>query len=174
MNSSNSSRVEWHSRFVTEVCRRCSQDKGLAAGLRRADNPATEYLSWEVLASLGVNLEKEYERIPFVTVAAQIAKSKATANGTQGLGRALAACYEQGQDNAQAKARLRRLLACSDIAEVCRVLRPLFSLITSRKSSSIDYVRLLGQLRNFYFNDQGVKAQWAQEFYSSGKAEKTA
>ena len=153
-------------RFVSGVIARCQQDKGLAASLRRADNPATEYQSWELLASFGIDLEREYERLPFVTVVAAIAKAKLTANGSSPLGRAIAASYDEGRDSSQAKARLRRLLACDDLAELCRILRPLFSLIDSKAGQPLDYLRLLKQLRRFsYGQQQQVKAEWAQEFY---------
>lgn len=152
-------------RFVSTVIQYCSDNKGLAARLRRADNPATEYQSWELLGSLGIDLEKDWQRLPFVTVAAAIAKSKAGQNGSLSLGRAIAACYDDGNNSDQAKARLRRLLACSELAEVCRILRPILTLIDSKVGQPLDFLRLLRQLRNFYFNDQQIKAQWAQEFY---------
>lgn len=151
-------------RFVLSVIEQCRSDKGLAARLRRADNPATEYQSWELLAGY-VDLTKDAQRLPFATLAAAIARAKAERNGNLGLGRAIAACYEDGQKSDQAKARLRRVLACNELAELCRVLRPLFSLIDSKVSQSLDYIRLLKQLRWFTSNDQQVKTQWAQDFY---------
>lgn len=151
--------------FVAGVIKQCQQDKGLAARLRRADNPATEYQSWELLAGYGIDLEHEQQRLPFVTVAAAIAKAKADSNGSLTFGRAIAACYGDGNKSDQAKARLRRLLACDDLSELCRILRPLLSLIDSKVGQSLDYTRLLKQLRRFSFNAQQVKAQWAQEFY---------
>lgn len=154
-------------RFVEGVIERCRKDKGLAARLRRADNPATEYQSWELLASYGLDLERDSERLPFATVAATIAKAKVQANGKLSLGRAIAACYEDGSQSDQAKARLRRLLACDELSELCRLLRPVLTLIDSRVAEPLNYVRLLGQLRRFGFAEQQVKAQWAQEFYSS-------
>lgn len=152
-------------RFVEAILQRCATDKGQAARLRRADNPSTEYQSWEVLGSLGIDLEREYKRLPYVTVAAAIAKSKAQVNGTLSLGRAIASCYEDGRESSQAKARLRRLLACDEMAEVCRILRPILTLIDSKTGQVLDFVRLLRQLRNFPFYTQSIKAQWAQEFY---------
>ncbi|SFM10965.1 type I-E CRISPR-associated protein Cse2/CasB [Marinobacter zhejiangensis] len=153
-------------RFVEAVVERCQNDKGMAARLRRADNPSMEYQSWELLGWFGVDLEKDYERLPFVTVAAAIAKSKSEGNGTLALGRAVAACYEDGKESGQAKAKLRRLLACNDLAEVCRILRPVLTLIDSKVGPPLDYVRLLRQLRFFTF-ESGLrtKTQWAQEFY---------
>ena len=153
--------------MVSAIIKRCLDDKGIAAKLRRADNSATEYQSWELLASLGVDLEKEYQRLPVVTIAAAIAKSKLDKNGSMSLGQAIAACYENGSDSDQAKARLRRLLACDDLVELCRLLRSVFSLINSKAGKTLDFVRLLKQLRRFSFDDARiqVKAQWAQEFY---------
>ncbi len=157
--------VTWSQRFVDTVIRRCEKDKGLAARLRRADNPATEYQSWELLASLNVDLERDSERLPFAIVAAAIAKAKTDSNGSLTLGRAIVACYEkEGNDSSQAKARLRRLLACDDLEELTRILRPLLSLIQS-KAKPLDYVKLLNQLRFFTRNSQSIKARWAQEFY---------
>lgn len=152
-------------RFVKAILQYCATDKGTAARLRRADNPATEYQSWEVLGTLGIDLEKDYQRLPYVAVAAAIAKSKADSNGRQSLGRAIAGCYEDGRESSQGKARLRRLLACDELAEACRILRPILTLINSKNGQPLDFVRLLGQLRGFPFRAQEIKAQWAQEFY---------
>lgn len=168
-----SPRSSREARFVDAMIERCGQDKGQAARLRRADNPATEYQSWELLATYGVDLENERERLPFVTVAAAIAKAKAEQNGKASLGRALAACYDDGRESSQAKARLRRLLACTELAELVRHLRPVLTLINSKSGQTLDYLRLLKQLRSFAYDPQRIKAQWAQEFYNQPLAEKT-
>lgn len=171
--------------FVNGIIKRCREDKGLAARLRRADNPATEYQSWEILAAWGVDLERDAQRLPCATVVAAIARAKAQVNGKLTLGRAITACYDDGNQGDQAKARLRRLLACDELVETCRILRPLLTLIESRVSQPLDYVRLLKQLRQFGIaaatgNDdwkQGIKVQWAQEFYghkSEAQAEEAA
>lgn len=152
-------------RFVTYVLTRTQQDKGLAACLRRADNPATEYQSWEFLAGFGIDLDNEVQRLPFVTLAAAIAKAKAQCNGSLKLGQAVAACYSDGANSDQAKAKLRRVLACDDLPELCRILRPVLALINSRVPQPLNYTRLLQQLRSFAWDTQKVKSQWAQEFY---------
>jgi len=156
----------WEENFVTTVITKSTAEKGLAARLRRADNPATEYQSWELLAAMNVDLEKENQRMPFVTVASAIAKSKADHNGTLSLGKAIAACYEDGSENNQARARLRRLLACNELLELVRILRGTLSLINNKVARPLDFIRLLKQLRRFPFNSQQVKSQWAQEFYT--------
>jgi len=153
--------------FVGYVLSRCQDDKGFAACLRRADNPATEYQSWDVLANFGIALEFDHPRLAYQTVAASIARAKVAANGSLSLGRAIAACYDDGNNSEQAKSRLRRLLACDDVAELCRILRGQLSLIDSKAVLGLDYVNLLHQLLRFGHEDsrQRVKAQWAQEFY---------
>lgn len=166
-NSENAVTPEF--RFVTHLIERCQLDKGTAAKLRRADNPATEYQSWEILVALGIDLEKPWRRLPAVTISAAIAKSKPEKNGSLKLGEAVALCYEDGRESTQAKARLRRLLACDDLAELCRILRQTFALIDSKVNAPLDFARILKQLWSFGFEDNQnrIKVQWAQEFYRS-------
>ncbi len=166
--------VSREQRFVEGVIELCQHNKGDAARLRRADNPATEYQSWEFLAAWGINLEKEWERLPYVTVAAAMARAKLDANGTVSLGVALANCYEDKQNSNQGKMKLRRLLACDDIAELARHLRPILTLIQSKKGPALDYTRLLRQLRSFFWHSQRIKAAWAQEFYGQVAEQKDA
>lgn len=150
--------------FIQFVIDRCKQDKGFAARLRRADNPATEYQSWEILGPW-VDLEDKYQRLPYATVAAAIGRAKIDANGKLSLGKALADAYaEKGstQYSDQAKAKLRRLLACDSVEEICRVIRPVLSLIDSKVDQQLDYSKLLGELR--YFGERS-KVRWAQDFY---------
>ena len=153
----------YEQRFVDAIFNLCQKNKGTAARLCRADNPATEYQCWEVLGQFGVDLEKDYKRLPFATIASAIAKSKAEYNGSLALGKALLACYDNDRESDPAKMRLRRLLACDEVTEVCRILRPILSLINGKVSQPLDYARLLRQLQFF---GHWTKTQWAQEFYS--------
>jgi len=165
-----SSKNEQFVKFIIDITQK---DNGCAAALKRADNPATEYQSWEYLARF-IDIEKEYERLPYATVASAMAKAKVEQNGAVKIGEALARCYEDGNKNDQAKAKLRRLLACETVEEACRVLRPLFSLIGSKAGIQLDYISLLQDLRNFHFNNQRVKSQWAQNFYRHYSIEENA
>ena len=153
--------------FVDYIISHCQADNGLRAVLKRADNPATEYQSWEVLAGFHINLECENKRLPHATIAAAIARAKIEKNGAVRIGQAIARCYEDGNASDQAKAKLRRLLACDSVPEACRILRPLFSLIEARGNIVLDYVGLLKDL--LWFGHEGsqtsIKARWAQDFY---------
>jgi len=151
--------------FVSFILKRCQQDKGEAARLRRADNPATEYQAWETLAAFHIDIDKPGLRLPFTTVAAALARAKVEDNGNSGIGAALAGCYDEGNASDQAKSRLRRLLACDSVEEVCRILRPVLSLIVSRGRHHLDYALLLDQLLKFHWNAEVIKARWAQDFY---------
>jgi CRISPR system Cascade subunit CasB len=165
MNNEHGTKASRSQAFVEYIIDQIAKNKGIAAALKRADNPATEYQSWEYLAAFNIDLEKPWERLPFATVAAAIAKEKNAHNGSEGIGKAIAKCYDDGNQSDQAKAKLRRLLACDSVEEACRILRPLFSLIASRGNSSINYSRLLEQLLKFQWESERIKSQWAQEFY---------
>jgi len=140
------------------------KDHGFAAALRRADNEATEYQSWEILSSW-CNLEKEWQRLPYALVGAAIAKAKPGADGYLGIGQAIAKCYEEGNQSDQAKARLRRLLACKTVQEACSILRPILGLASS-KGAKIKYSKLLDDL--IRFNPEYTLSRWAQDFYGRG------
>lgn len=157
--------------FVAYLESALPKDKGLAARLRRADNPSTEHMSWEVLAKFNIDLEKPYMRTPYALVAASMAKGARMKNGRIRLGKAIRFAYKdaegpKGEPADQAVARLRRVLSCASTEELCRVLRPVLTLIQSRLKDDIDYARLLGQLLKFHFDPERVKAQIAQDFYS--------
>lgn len=158
--------------FVDYIISRCQADNGLRAALKRADNPATEYQSWEVLAGFKINLEYENQRLPYATIAAAVARTKVEKNGAAKIGSAIARCYEDGNASDQAKAKLRRLLACDSVSEACRILRPLFSLIEARGNMVLDYASLLDDLLWFSHDDSQlrIKARWAQDFYGKSTA----
>lgn len=149
--------------FVNFVLARMDNDNAYGAALRRADNPATEYQSWEYLAKW-CELDKEWERRSFATVAAAIAHAKPKVDGFLGIGKAIAACYpEDGNKSDSAKSKLRRLLACGSVEEVCVILRSLLSLIASR-GVRLGYGQLLNELV-YFGNGEKIKVKWAVDFY---------
>lgn len=149
--------------FVEFVLSRMKDDNAFGAALRRADNPATEYQSWEYLAKW-CEIDKEWERRPFATIAAAIARAKPKADGFLGIGKAISGCYpEDGNKSDSAKSKFRRLLACDSPEEACVILRPLLSLISSRRIR-LCYAQLLNEL--IYFGDgEKIKTKWAVDFY---------
>ena len=169
-------------KFVDYIFAQCEQNKGFRARMRRADNPALEYQSWEILSRFNIDLEYEEQRLPYALIAAAIAQDKQEANGDLTIGSAIyRACYQdkdskknkgtdgKSDENNPAYVRFRRLLGCDNVQEVCQVLRPLLKLIQSRVTQPLNYVALLKNLTWFNYDPQQAKARWATQFYS-GKA----
>lgn len=152
-----------HSRgatFVAFVLKRLTQDNAFGAALRRADNPATEYQSWEHLATW-CDLDNTHERTCFATVAAGLARAKQSIDTPSSIGSAIARSYADGNQDDSAKRKLRRLLACDTSAEACQWVRPSLRLAESR-GVRINYSQLLDNL--LYFGPK-VKERWAMDFY---------
>jgi CRISPR system Cascade subunit CasB len=153
------------SAFVDFVLKRLTQDTSFGAALRRADNPATEYQSWEYLAAW-CELDNAFERTCFATVASGIAHAKQSAENASSIGAAVAGCYRpDGNQDDSAKRKLRRLLACENNTEACLWVRPILRLAQSR-GVRVNFGRLLDDL--LYFGPK-VKERWAMDFY--GKKE---
>ncbi len=148
--------------FVNYVLKRCSIDNGFAARLRRADNPDTEYQSYDILANFGINLEKDYERLPYALIGASLAKLQVDKDGKASLGKALKSCFDDGEQGEQ---RLRRLLACQSQDELCRILRPILSLVASKAKTPLCHSLLLRQMLKFNFDASRAKLKWAQDYY---------
>lgn len=147
--------------FVAFVLGRMAQSPGFGAALRRADNPATEYQAWEHLAPW-CDLGNDHQRLPLATVAAALARAQPNGDGNVPLGAAIARCYEDGHQSDAARARLRRLVACTTVQEVCQVLRPVLSLVAS-KGVPLDHGALLDEL--WWFHPERTRLRWAEQFY---------
>ena len=149
--------------LVNKVFLRMQTDTAFRAALKRADNPATEYQSWEYLADYGTQLDNEWERIPYETVFAAMAKSGREGDGSFALGKALLAAYDFDKESEPARSKLRRIIACTDVKELCMVLRSVLQFIESKRVP-LCYQSLLGDL--LYFGDgEKIKSKWAQQFY---------
>jgi CRISPR system Cascade subunit CasB len=146
--------------FASFVIERLKRDTGFGAHLRRADNPATEYQAWEILTAW-CDIEKHWERLPFAVIGASLAKGKPEHEGVLPLGKAIAMSYEKGNQDDAAKAKLRRLIACTTAVEACMVLRSLLRLIHSR-GKNLNHGQLLDQL--LFFNEK-TRLRWASDFY---------
>ena len=120
------------------------------------------------MGAFGIDLENKHERQVYALVAAALANSRADQNGLLGLGKAIALSYPDDNEDKQAIARLRRLLACDSVSEVCLVLRPLLSLIQSRVTQPLDYEQLLSDL--LWFGER-TRARWAQQFFARTQPE---
>jgi CRISPR system Cascade subunit CasB len=150
-------------RYVENIIERIKTDNKMRACLSRADNPDTSYQSWEYLLRYGINIEDERELLRYSVVSAAIARGKPEKNGSVGIGMALVLSYgESESERKTATAKLRRLLACKKIQEVCSILPSYLRLVQSKSESELDYALLLADLR--FFNNN-IKAKWAKDFF---------
>ena len=152
-------------RFVAAVLQRLQREnsRGFAARMRRADNPDTEHQSWGDLMALGVNIEKDAERLPYALVGAALCRQKTPGEGSLGLGEALRGCFSEIE---QGEMRLRRLLACGSISELAGVLRPVLRLVASKNDKPVCWADLLDDL--LYFQGkwrQRILLRWASGYY---------
>lgn len=157
-------------KFVDYVLRTCKNDKGFAARLKRADNPSTEYQSWEILSNW-IDLESSRDRKCYGLVGASLARSHDFKDGSLGLGRALNLVFFQtngsGDISKSASAvRLRRLLACTSSEELIGILRSLLRFLDS-KGIGYSRAQVLDDIL-WFDHDRSrdrIRATWAKEFF---------
>ncbi|MCR5563823.1 MAG: type I-E CRISPR-associated protein Cse2/CasB [Desulfovibrio sp.] len=153
-------------RFAAWVLDRRRDNPGFAAKLRRGDNPDTEYYALGLLCRFGVDIEKENQRLPFALIGAALCRSHSETDGNCGLGEALYHCDKDRNSADEDNPRLRRILACDSVPEICRVLRPVLALLETN-GARICLGKLLDDLLLFDkdVSRQRVRLRWAQEYY---------
>ena len=164
--------------FVGFVLERASaapkiKDTGFVARMKRADNPDLEYQVWNILLKFNVDIEFAARRLPFCLIGAALCRRQPEKDGIFGLGASLRSCF--GDDEDQGSIRLRRLLACQTTEEVCRIVRPMLSLITVKATKPLCFATLLDELLYFESNGQErIKRRWTRDFYSLSNEPKAA
>ena len=149
--------------FVAMVIRRSTEDPAFRAAMRRADNPTTASFAWEHLVAW-CDISKDWERLPFALIGAAIANDLPSADGETDLGGLLRKCCSSADDMEREKRRLRRLLSCDSIPELCTVLRSTLKYLQSNSAVQIGYAGLLSDI--LYFNER-VKLRWADSFFGN-------
>jgi CRISPR system Cascade subunit CasB len=146
--------------FIDYVLQRSKHDTGFSAKLRRADNPDTEYQSWEYLSRWCKDFNNDHKRTCYAVVAAGLARMKKSTDKPISLGTIVFMC------SSNSDMRLRRLLAC-DFNEICQWVHPILRLAES-KGVCPNFAQLLNDL--LYFNDR-IKKRWALDFYKKKENE---
>jgi CRISPR system Cascade subunit CasB len=156
-------------RFVEYIISRQKNNRAMGARLRRADNRATEYQSWQYLVPFGLDLRDTRTRRVYTLIAAALARAEPEKDGAGSFGYALAGLYNEPDksvvgesDEHPALPRLRRLLACTSTLEACEVLRPLLSLAAAKSVHPLSYAGLMRDL--LYFSEK-TRERWAQDFF---------
>lgn len=154
-----------YAELINRFIKRIKADGAFRAAFKSADNADMEHRCWEYLALYGVDIENIKARRPYAAVLAALARNKdISVDGKQGLGDALLAASGYDRENSSARIRLRRILACADMEELCSVLRPVLNYISS-KGADISYSRLLKEILWFEKDTEKIKARWAGQFF---------
>ena len=160
--------------FVERVLQRSKQDNGFSARMSRADNPDTEYMALGPLCAFGINVERDDIRLPYALIGAALCRGREEKDGSLSIGEALRKSVDKESGSSgelEDNPRLRRLLACDSVSEVCMVLRTILAFIQSR-GVSLCYAGLLDDLLRFRGDEarQRIKRRWAQGFYARNES----
>jgi CRISPR system Cascade subunit CasB len=146
-------------RHLIAACR----DRGAAAELRRYWSPATRHYAFAVLGRIGVTNPRSSDAF----TAALYALNPRHAAGGLRVGQALQK-FGGSKDSDSFDAHVRRLLASDDLEDVADQLQRLFVRL-DREGISLDYIRLLWDLRNWPKKSEEVKTRWGQDYWMKSK-----
>ncbi len=150
-----------YEKFVDFVIQKSNSDSGYRAAMKRADNPNTESMAWQYLVRF-CDIEKDWERMPYCLVGAAIARNLPSRDGNLKLGEAFSSiCKDKDAKEREGK-RLLRIIACDEIEEEVRALRPVLAYIASQ-GVSVCYSKLLEDLCRY--DRQRVHLRWVEQFY---------
>ena len=147
--------------FVSYVTQKLSWDKSFSAKLKRADNPNTEHYAWDVILPWCHSANDSHRKI-FSLIGASMARKRVTTDGSLSLGYAIAKIEK---DNS-ASTRLKKLLACHDVVQLCYHLKPIIRQIEANKIN-LCYEQLLNQLLFFDLYPDRQKKMWAKDCYKT-------
>ena len=151
---------ESNSSFITQLAKLC-EDRGNSASLRRYWSETTRPAALPILGRLGAIGDDRKS-----TVAALYAVHPAHAEGV-GIGRAALRLGERKDGDHPYDRHFRRLLACADLDDLAPQLHRLVKRL-SREAVPLDYSKLLTQLRFWTSgHTEGVKTDWAKEFWQA-------
>lgn len=155
-------------RFVGALRRSC-EDRGKRAALRRGFSSATVMDAWPVVAALGGDIGQPGESV-YVDIAALYATHPDESNArnfgetcrriAQGDGMDIPDSFER---------RFRRLLACTDAADVMAQLRAWVRLAAGR-GVGVNYESLFADLVNWKWYAEDIRVKWARSFWDTGKS----
>lgn len=154
--------------FVKYVFTNKNKDKAFRARLRSALSPNKSYEAWGDISCF-VNLNFIHQRQIYILIGSSIALDFSENDGVLSLGVAIAKAWSKDGDitKGPSATRMRRLLACRTVDEVCEILQPLLSLLRNRIPGQLSYSKLINQLKYFDSNPQRIKSEWAQEYFSN-------
>ena len=147
--------------FISYVTQKLEWDKDFASRLKRADNPNTEHYAWDIIMPWCHSADDSHKKI-FCLVGASMARNRIVHDGELGLGEALAKIEKHG--DSFSPTRLKKLLSCHDVIQLCYFLRPIIRQIEAHRLR-LSYEKLLDQLLFFDLYPDRQKKKWAKDCY---------
>jgi CRISPR system Cascade subunit CasB len=150
--------------FIERLVKICA-DRGSNAALRRFWSPATRHYAYPILGRLSV----ADPRRPDAITAALYAINPNHATGGLSVGKAclkLAGGSMKADGFESFERHMRRLLASDDLVETGDQLYRVFKRM-ERKGISLDFNKLLWDLRNWAKKSEDVKTRWAMDFWQA-------
>ena len=150
--------------FVSYVIKKSSSDTAAKAAFARGDNPNTEYLVWEYLASW-CDIADTRQRRAYALIAAAIARGQVSANGEMNVGECLRRAANDPSDleNAPEKAKLMRLISCDSPIEVVEYLRSIIRYLQAKEGARLDYAQTLDDIMWW---GESCKIKWSKAFFN--------
>ena len=153
--------------FVAALCS-LLHDRGIVANLRKWWSPATRHYAYPVLGRLrALDDDRKTLLAALFAVHATGGKSPHAAGGAS-LGKAALqlAGGLKGAGFESMEKHFRRLLAAADLDELAPRLQRMVKRL-ERESITLDYARLLGDLRQFGKFPERIKTKWALDFWQA-------
>ncbi len=148
-------------------------DRGLIANLRKWWSPATRHHAYPILGRLNA-LKDDRRQIVAALFAVHATSGKNPhSSGGYSIGKAalmLAGGNSKALGFDSMERHFRRLLACTDLDDLKPQLHRLVKRLAS-SSLTLDYARLLGELRQFENSPERVKTDWAVGFWQADEFE---
>lgn len=154
--------------FVASLIKVCA-DRGYRAAMRRWWSDGTRHYAYPILGRIYA-LDDERKSL-IAALYALHAKDSTPAHVSGGNSIGTAALKLGGGSTSSSgfdsmEKHFRRLLAADDLDDLGRQLHRLVKRL-ERESISLDYARLLGDLRQFRTNPEAVKTRWALAFWQA-------
>lgn len=161
--------------FVASLVRVCA-DRGHRAAMRRWWSEGTRHYAYPILGRLFA-LDDDRKTLVAALYAVHSKDSTpahvlgANSIGSAALKLAGGSTSANGFDSMER--HFRRLLAANDLEDLTPQLHRLIKRL-ERESIPLDYVRLLGDLRQFSNNPEAVKTRWALAFWQAPAEQPTS
>lgn len=146
--------------FFSYVVEKMSWDKQFISIMRNADTPDANTEAWKYLIRWCHSEDDSHIEI-LTLITASICRTGLTSDGKSRLGSAINRIDLSSHKDS---AKLKKLLACDNVSEVCKNLRPILKSV-ERHNIRLSYITLMDQLLYFNRYPDKQKKSWAIDYY---------